>query len=200
MNSPVNSTAATPASALWAHALNVYAQHAASLLQAQDQFGADVCLLLYAHWRAQSGICLTAEDWQQILDATATQRAQISALRERRRQLKPRTSTPAGGGTCTGPATETSAKNRSDETDASPCYAEAKARELAAEKTLLDTLNAWAGSHGSQSTGVTHANVTAASVSACWQASVQTYASLIDMERAVALVAWLAPLLPESPA
>lgn len=180
----------SPAAALWRHAQAVYARHAARLLQAQEQFSADVCLLLYAHWCAQAGVCLTPENWQQLLTETATQRAQISVLRARRRQLKPDTGAASGSATGNASTSATGAKKST----AAQRYAEAKAQELAAEKQLLDALSLRHCPPDKQNAGDAQKKITGMRASSCWQASVQNYAQQIAVDRADVLADLLAPL------
>ncbi len=77
--------------ALWTYATRVYAVPAVAkaCLAAQDEFDADVNLLLYAAWRGTVGDTLRADDLAEAIDVGAAWRAQVVIpLRQTRRAWK----------------------------------------------------------------------------------------------------------------
>ncbi|WP_255771859.1 TIGR02444 family protein [Microbulbifer guangxiensis] len=81
---PVSSSLENP---LWAFSLDFYghAEVAPFLLQCQDRYGADVCLLLWASYRELDGRPLSEEGWRVAERGLAPRRHMIGSVRQLRR-------------------------------------------------------------------------------------------------------------------
>lgn len=114
----------------WHYSLRVYPQIADTLLTLQDEAGIEVNLLLMALWLNSKQQALGIQHWQQLLQAIAPQRAEVSKRRAKRRGI--------------------------NKAQALPDYQQALQHELEAEKLLQKALVAaidlqWLQPHSPQS-------------------------------------------------
>ncbi|MFC6438619.1 TIGR02444 family protein [Bowmanella sp. JS7-9] len=80
------------ASDFWAFSLRVYPANKASLLQLQDEAGANVNVLLLAMWLNQQQLALTSGQWLVLLNQSKDAAQRVERLRAFRRQLTDKTS------------------------------------------------------------------------------------------------------------